>query len=195
MATSLQLALLVKLPSLLAVDGCNRWLNIKGWNGTIANFWNFCLEEIKLSRNNISKFNTQLKKKFYRMNTSTPKIHMLKSNAQHDDIWQWDFWEVGYVMRVEPSSIGLMPLWISTPESSLFFSPCETTGNKQSSMIQEMGPHNTLNLPALILDFPELWEIHICYLTHLFYGIFVIQPKQTKREIGSKKWKVAVTNV
>lgn len=53
-------------------------------------------------------------------------------------------------MRVEPLSMGLVPLYEETPEKpSLSLSPpCEDTARMQTSAIQGVGPHQTSNLLA-----------------------------------------------
>ena len=50
-------------------------------------------------------------------------------------------------MRVEPTSVGLMLLQRVLRKLSLLL-PREDTGRRQLSMSQEVGPHQTLNLPV-----------------------------------------------
>ena len=87
-----------------------------------------------------------------------PKIHMLKPQPQEDGIKRWGPWEVTRSWGWSLHEWDQCP-YKPTPESSL--APLlshEDTVRIWPSMNQEVGPHQTSNLPALILDFqpPEL---------------------------------------
>ena len=73
-----------------------------------------------------------------------------------------------------------------------FFSlPCADARRKQPSINQEEGINQELDQAGtLIWDFqpPELWEINICCLRHLVYGL-LLQQSKLRRGRGNGSWK------
>ena len=82
----------------------------------------------------------------------------------------------GYVIRVEPSWTGLVPVWKRPQRAPL---PSAMWGHRMNLTVYEprstYSPDTKSSIPY-ILDFPAsgLWEIHACCVNHTVYGIFVI---------------------
>lgn len=86
------------------------------------------------------------------------KIHLLKPSPQCNGICKWKLWD-DLVMAVEPSQMGLVPLW-RRPQKS----PCPLclvthamrTQQKVAFCESEVDPSRTASLGALISDAPAL---------------------------------------
>ena len=82
--------------------------------------------------------------------TPPHKVHMWKSNSQHDGIWRWGLWEE---IRAEASRMGLAPLLQRHQRAAsplLFYGD---TVERQASVNLEAGPHLTVFSSLLILAF------------------------------------------
>ena len=77
---------------------------------------------------------------------------------------------------------GISVFMKEAPESTLA-PPAMWGHSENTSVSQEGGSHQTLNLPALwswTAQPPELWEINVCYSGHQPMGLLLWEPGRTK---------------
>ena len=103
------------------------------------------------------------------------------SNLQCDGVSGWGSLGCDWIMKVEPSWIGLVPFLKGPQRAPLLPSPCADTVRRHKSMNQEAGSHQTPNTQAHWCWVPRFQTVrNFCYLKPHFSWYSLQQSEQSR---------------